>query len=179
MSRSFRLFFRSFFRHRINFPGAVRRDRGSPLPGGMLSRLGGPRTVLDPAGCVLIRRRYLAERSARARRLWLCARFAFQGRQSVRSLLVGSLKPPDRDVEISHGAKLGVKPLQFGPDFASAGSATIGEKNEMAVRNRASAIAFDAALQDRLCMSRHDLRSNPQDSGAPPPERPYRMPSPG
>jgi hypothetical protein len=57
----------------------------------------------------------------------------------VRSLLVDSLKPPDRDIEISHSAKFGVKPLQLALSFLCCESATIDEKNEIAVRKRASA----------------------------------------
>jgi hypothetical protein len=65
----------------------------------------------------------------------------------VRPLFAGSLKPPDRDIEIVHGAKLSLRPLQFGPDSLPLGSATIGEKNRY---SRAQASKSNPHLMQRF-----------------------------
>ena len=98
------------------FASAVWRDRESPLLGGMLSFPGGPGSVLDPVGYTfdqspIPRRPKRADQTPMALRP-LC----LPGSIVLRPLFAGSLKPPDRDIEIAHGAKLSVQPLQFGPD---------------------------------------------------------------
>src|SRR5476651_238184 len=97
-----------FFLPSHQFGGAVCRDRGSSLIGGRLSSAGGPRSVLDPAGCTS-NQPPIPRRSKRVRQMAVALRpLCLPESAVVRPLFADSFKSLDGDVEIPHGAKIGV-----------------------------------------------------------------------
>ena len=139
--------FQKFLPPSHQLAGAIHRDRRSPLLGGMLSRIGGPKTVLDPAGCAFdqppIPRRTKCPCQTPMGLRPLC----FPGLTVERPLFAGSLKSPDRDIEISHGAKLGAQPLQFGRDLLPLG---VGNHRSEKRDSRAQASERNAHLMQRF-----------------------------
>ena len=128
-----------FFLPSHQFAGAIYRDRGSPLLGGMLSLLGGPRSVLDPAGRIFDQPPIPRRAKRRARRRWPAP--ALPSRIDSRAAAV-CWTASSRPIATSRSR---TAPSWACSHFSSAlicfrwESATIGEKNEMAVRKRASA----------------------------------------
>src|ERR1700692_687463 len=106
-----------FFLPSHQFAGAICCDRGGALLGGSFSLRDRPGSVLNPAGCTFDQSPIPGRTEPPDQTSVGLRPLCFPGLIVGRSLFAGSFKSPDRDIEISYGAKLGVQPLQFGPDL--------------------------------------------------------------
>ncbi len=146
------------------FARAICSDRRCALLRGLLSLLDRPRSILHPTEYAYDQTP-IPGRPKRPSQMAMAVRALLVPVLTIghclRPLPADGLQSLDRDVQISHGAELGVEPLQF----------------ILYLRPLGVICAFDAGLRGCLCMSSHDFRSNFQDSGAPQLEMRCRTPS--
>jgi hypothetical protein len=99
------------------FAGAMYCDRGDALLGSSFSLRDRPGSVLEPAGCAFDQSPIPGRTEPSGQTPMGLRPLCFPGLMVERPLFASSFKSPDRDIESSHGAKLGVQPLQFAPDL--------------------------------------------------------------